>query len=96
MAVATRPAVAVLFDVPLGYLADNCVGVDVIIDRVQVALMNAVNETTGVLSVTGLMGVVADVPGVQRVPRVLLNGDIVDLPAGEYVVDVPAEVAPKW
>ncbi len=79
----------------LGYLADNCVDVSVIIGNVQVALMNAVNEATGALSVTGLMGVVADVPGVQRVPRVLLNGDIYDLPAGEYALTCPPRLAPK-
>jgi hypothetical protein len=40
-----------------------------------------------------LMAVAADVAGVERVPRVLLNGDIVDLPAGDHVIDVPAMVS---
>jgi hypothetical protein len=93
LSVAIRPSVSVLFNTPLGYLADHQVDISVIITNVQVALQNAINENAGPLSVTGLMAVVAGVPGVSLVPRVLLNGDIYDLPNAEYYVDVPAMVS---
>jgi hypothetical protein len=93
LSVATRPAVAALISVPLGYLADECVDVSVVIGAVQKVLQNAINDAAAGLSIVALMAVAADVAGVERVPRVLLNGDIVDLPAGDHVIDVPAMVS---
>jgi hypothetical protein len=76
-----RPQVAFTFTVPLGYLADERLGVESVINATKVAAQNAVVETasSAPLTLASLTSAVLAVPGVESVTHVTINNAEADL-----------------